>query len=63
MGSLFIFVYCFLCCAKAFEFRYVPFVFISIILGDGLKKGTAMIYVKECLPMFSCKSFIVSSPF
>ena len=36
------------------------FVFISITLGDSLKKDSATIYVKSVLLMFSSKSFIVS---
>ena len=46
----YLFVYGFLCFAKAFEFNYVPFVYFcfSINLGDGSKKGTASFHVKEC---------------
>ena len=36
----YLFVYSFLCCAKAFEFNLAPFIliFISITLKDGSKK-------------------------
>ena len=39
-GSFYCFAYSFLWCAKAFEFKFhlFTFVFISIVLGDGLKK-------------------------
>ena len=40
--------------------RFHFFVFISITLGDKLKKDIAAIYAKEYL-VFSSKSFIVSS--
>ena len=40
--------------------RFYLFVFISITLGDKLKKDIAAIYAKE-YPVFSSKSFIVSS--
>ena len=36
------------------------FVFIFITFGGGSKKDLAVIYVKSVLPMFFCKSFIVS---
>ena len=36
------------------------FVFISIILGDGLKKILLQFMSQSVLPMFSSKSFIVS---
>ena len=36
------------------------FVFTSISLGGGSKNDLAVIYVMECLPMFSSKSLIVS---
>ena len=36
------------------------FVFISITLGDGSKKILLWLMAKSVLPMFSCKSYIVS---
>ena len=37
------------------------FAFISFTLGRQIQKNTAAIYVEECLPIFSSRSFIVSS--
>ena len=37
------------------------FACISFTLGRQIQKNTAAIYVRECLPIFSSKSFIVSS--
>ena len=50
----------FLCRVKAFMFNWVPFVFIPVTLGDGLKKILLLFISKSILPMFSSKSFIVS---
>ena len=36
------------------------FAFISNILGGGSLEDPSVIYVRECLPMFSSRSFIVS---
>ena len=41
-------------------FNWVPFVFIPVTLGDGLKKILLLFISKSILPMFSSKSFIVS---
>ena len=60
----FLFVYCFLCCAKAFKFKQVPFVYFCYFPYPQrwIQKNTGTIYVKECyLPMFSSRSFIFSS--
>ena len=57
-----LFVYSFLCCAKAFEFYEVPcvyFVTLSITLGDGLKKILPPFMSGSVLPVFSSKRFIV----
>ena len=44
-----------------FAFIYfVYFVFISIILGDGLKRILLQFMSESVLPMFSSRSFIVS---
>jgi len=59
-GLSFCFVYGFRCCAKAFKFNYIPFIFVIFItLGSGSKK----FYCNLCQRMtylFSSKSFIVS---
>ena len=63
VGCLFCFVYGSFCCAKAFKFNLVPFVyfvFISIALGDRSKKILLRSMSKSVLPMFSARSFIVS---
>ena len=57
----FCFAYGFLCCVKALiliRSHLLFFAFISITLGDGSKKFTA-IYAKKC-SMLSSRSFIVS---
>ena len=38
------------------------FAFISITLGGASIEDPAVIYVGECLPMFSSRSFIISGP-
>ena len=53
------FFYNFLCCAKAFKSHLFIFVFISIILGDRLKKILLQFISKSGLPMFSCRSCTV----
>ena len=61
---LFHFVYGFLCSAKAFKLirsHLFIFVFISITLGDGCKKILLQCMSKSVLPMFSSRSFKVSS--
>ena len=47
----FCFVHDFLCCAKAFEFNYVPFVYFCFCFYYSrrhIQKNIAAIYVKEC---------------
>ena len=56
---LLIFFYNFLCCAKAFKSHLFIFGFISIILGDRLKKILLQFISKSGLPMFSCRSCTV----
>ena len=53
----------FLCCAKSFTSNYIPFVFVFIffILGDGSKKTLLQFTSKSLLPVFSSRTFIVSS--
>ena len=61
-GLSFSFIYCFLCCAKAFEFK-VPFVYFCFYFyssGRWIKKDVSVIYVRECLPILSSPGFIVS---
>ena len=56
----FCFVYCFLCCSKAFKFIYVPFVnfcFYFFYSRGYILKGITVIYVKSVLP----RSFMISS--
>ena len=62
-GLSFHFVYGFLCCAKAFKFKshLFIFVFIFITLGYGSKKILLWSMSKSVLPIFSSKSFILSS--
>ena len=60
--SSFHFVYGFLFCAKALSLiRPHLFIFIFITLGGGPKKILLQFMSKSVLPMFSSKSFIVSS--
>ena len=61
-GLSFRFVCGFLCCAKAFKFNQVPFVYFCFYFHYSrrwIQKDTAVIYIKEC-SMFSSKSLIVS---
>ena len=58
--AVFLSYFGFLYCAKAFKFHQVPFVFISISLGEGSKRVWLWFMSKSVLPMFSSKSFIVS---
>ena len=54
--------YSFLCCAKAFKFNQVPFVFFCFYFhysGRWVIEDLTVIYVGQC-SMFSSKSFIVS---
>ena len=56
--------YSFLCYAKSFKINQVPLVYFCFYFHYSRKwviEGLALIYVIECLPMFSTKSFIVSS--
>ena len=55
------FVYGFLCCAKAFEFNKVPFIFVfnSITLGDRSKKILLQFISKSVLPIFSLKFYSI----
>ena len=55
----FCFIYGFLCCAKAFN--YILLFFIFITLGGGSKKILLWSMLKDVLPMFSSVSFIISS--
>ena len=55
--------YSFLCCAEDFKFNQVPFVYFCFYFqysGKWVIEDPAVIYVGECLPMFSSRSFIVS---
>ena len=56
-----LFDYGFLCCAKAFKFNQVPFIFCFYFHYSRrwIIKDLAVIYVKEC-SVYSSKSFIVS---
>jgi len=56
----FCFIYHFLCCAKAFKFNYVPFVYFCFTVRDRSKKNLCDL-CQGILPMFSSRSFIVSS--
>ena len=50
-GLCFCFVYCFLCCAKAFEFKQVLFVYFCFYFhysGTQIEKDTAVVYVRKC---------------
>ena len=61
---VFNFVYSFLCDAKVFKLNYVPLVYFCSYFNyfrRWIKKGIAVICTKQCLPMFSSKSFIVVS--
>ena len=54
-----------LCCARAFKFNWVPFVyfcFVSFVLGDRSEKKIARIYVRDTNSMFCpfSSSFMVS---
>ena len=64
MGCLFVLFCGFVCCAKGLSlirsYLFI-FVYISISLGDGLKKILLRFMSKSVLPMFSSKCFIVSS--
>ena len=57
-----LFIYAFLCCAEAFKFMQVLFIFavISITLRDGSKNTLMQFMSKSVLLMFSSRSFIVS---
>ena len=65
-GLSFHFLYDFLCCASLLNLirsHLFIYVFISITLGHGLEKILLQFIAKSVLPMFSSKSFIVSSTF
>ena len=58
-----LFICCVLCCAKAFEFKQVPFVYFCIYFhysGDRLRKMLPWFIAESVLPMLFSKSFIVS---
>ena len=54
-------VCCFLCCAKAFEFKQAHLVTsITIILGDRQKKMSLQFMSENILPILSSRTFIMS---
>ena len=56
------FVYCFLGCAKAFEFMLVPFVYFCFYFhysGIWIEKDTATIYVRECSAYVCLQEFYI----
>ena len=63
-GGVVLFWFCFPCCAKACKFWLGPidlFYFIfSFALGDWPKKTFVWLMLENVLPMFSCRSFMVS---
>ena len=61
IDCLFCFVDGFFCCAKAFMFNQVPFIFafVSFAVGDRSKKILLQFMSMSVLPMFSSRSFIV----
>ena len=62
VGCLFIFLNDFLCCAKAFEFNYVPLIYFCLYFHYSrrwIKEDIDVNYVKDC-SMFSSRSFVVS---
>ena len=61
-GLSFCCVYGFLCCASAFKWNWVPFIYFCFIFHVskmGVKEKLATFYVKVC-SAFSLKSFILS---
>ena len=59
-GFSFPLAYSFLCCRKAFKLNEVPFVYFCFYFHYSRRwviKDLAVIYVKECLPVFSSKIF------
>ena len=58
------FISYFLCCAKAFKFNWVPFVYFLLsiysALGDWSKKTLLQFMSQSIPPTFSSRSFIVS---
>ena len=53
-------VYGFLCCAKAFQFSQVPFVYFCFYCHNSrrqVKKDLAVIYHKECSDCFPLRDF------
>ena len=57
------FVNDFLCCAKAFKFNYVPFIYFCFqfsLLWEMDQKYIDVIYIKECPAYVFSMSFIVS---
>ena len=62
-GLSFHLTYSFFCCAKAFKFNQVPFVYFCFYFHYCRRwviENFALIYVIECSAMFSSKSFMVS---
>ena len=60
-----VFVYGFLCCAKACKSSWVPFVYLcfyfyNVALGDWPKKTLVWFISENYLPAFSSRSFTVS---
>ena len=62
LKAVFHLAYSFLCCAEAFKFNQVPFIFafMSNILGGESQRILLWFMSESVLPMFSSRSFIVS---
>jgi len=61
----FCFMDSFLCCARAFKFNEVPFIFAftSFAFGNRSKQLLLRFMLKGVLPMFSARSFMISGLF